>query len=64
MTHISSRDTPQLKAWRRLAQDSPAYRPAGRFWLAGDHLCRAALQAHGPADCHRMTFAPVARSVR
>jgi ribonuclease HII len=23
-----------------------------------------ALQAHGPADCHRMTFAPVARSVR
>ena len=24
----------------------------------------AALQAHGPADCHRMTFAPEARSVR
>ncbi len=24
----------------------------------------AALQAHGPAECHRMTFAPVARSVR
>lgn len=24
----------------------------------------AALQAHGPADCHRRTFAPVARSVR
>jgi ribonuclease HII len=24
----------------------------------------AALQAHGPADCHRMTFAPVARSLR
>jgi ribonuclease HII len=24
----------------------------------------AALQAHGPASCHRMTFAPVARSVR
>jgi ribonuclease HII len=24
----------------------------------------AALQAHGPADCHRKTFAPVARSVR
>ncbi len=23
-----------------------------------------ALLAHGPADCHRMTFAPVARSVR
>ena len=24
----------------------------------------AALQAHGPADCHRLTFAPVARSGR
>ena len=24
----------------------------------------AALQTHGPSDCHRMTFAPVARSVR
>lgn len=24
----------------------------------------AALLAHGPADCHRMSFAPVARSVR
>jgi len=24
----------------------------------------AALQAHGPVDCHRMTFAPVTRSVR
>jgi ribonuclease HII len=24
----------------------------------------AALMAHGPAPCHRMTFAPVARSVR
>jgi ribonuclease HII len=24
----------------------------------------AALQVHGPTDCHRMTFAPVARSVR
>ena len=24
----------------------------------------AALQAYGPADCHRLTFAPVARSVR
>lgn len=24
----------------------------------------AALQAHGPADCHRLTFSPVARSAR
>jgi ribonuclease HII len=24
----------------------------------------AALQAHGPSDCHRMTFAPVARSLK
>jgi len=44
MKTISSRDNPQLKAWRRLAQDSTAYRKAGQFWLEGDHLCRAALQ--------------------
>ena len=44
MKPISSRDNPQLKAWRRLAQDSTAYRKAGQFWLEGDHLCRAALQ--------------------
>ena len=29
----------------------------------GTALHMAALQAHGPADCHRMTFAPVARSL-
>jgi TrmH family RNA methyltransferase len=44
MKPISSRDNPQLKAWRRLAQDSTAYRKAGQFWLEGDHLCRAALE--------------------
>lgn len=44
MKPISSRDNPQLKAWRRLAQDSTAYRKGGQFWLEGDHLCRAALQ--------------------
>jgi len=30
----------------------------------GTALHLAALKAHGPADCHRLTFAPVARSVR
>jgi len=43
MKLISSRDNPQLKNWRRLAQDSTAYRKAGQFWLEGDHLCSAAL---------------------
>jgi TrmH family RNA methyltransferase len=41
---ITSRDNPQFKAWRRLAQDSTAYRKAGQFWLEGDHLCRAAAE--------------------
>jgi TrmH family RNA methyltransferase len=41
---ITSKDNPHVKAWRRLAQDSTAYRKAGQFWLEGDHLCRAALQ--------------------
>jgi len=43
-TLISSRDNPLLKELRRLAQDSTAYRKTGRFWVEGDHLCRAALQ--------------------
>lgn len=42
--HISSRDNPLLKELRRLSQDSTAYRKAGRFWVEGDHLGRAALQ--------------------
>jgi len=41
--HISSRDNPLLKELRRLSQDSTAYRKTGRFWVEGDHLCRAAL---------------------
>ncbi len=44
MKSISSRDNPQLKSWRRLAQDTTAYRKAGQFWLEGDHLCRAAVE--------------------
>ena len=43
MNPISSRDNPLVKVWRRLAQDSTAYRKAGQFWLEGDHLCSAAL---------------------
>jgi len=44
MQLITSRDNPHLKAWRRLAQETTAYRKAGQFWLEGDHLCRAALE--------------------
>lgn len=43
MMPISSRENPHVKVWRRLAQDSTAYRKAGRVWLEGDHLCHAAL---------------------
>lgn len=41
--HITSKDNPLLKELRRLGQDSTAYRKVGRFWVEGDHLCRAAL---------------------
>lgn len=41
--HITSRDNAFLKDLRRLAQDSTAYRKQSRFWVEGDHLCRAAL---------------------
>lgn len=40
---ITSRDNPFLKDLRRLSQDSTAYRKQGKFWVEGDHLCRAAL---------------------
>ncbi|MDF3823375.1 hypothetical protein P3G55_26075, partial [Leptospira sp. 96542] len=44
--HISSRDNPLLKELRRLSRDNTAYRTsgsAGRVWVEGDHLARAAL---------------------
>ncbi len=42
---ISSKDNASLKAWRRLAHESSAYRLAQRFWIEGEHLCEAALSA-------------------
>ena len=42
VNHITSRDNPLLKELRKLAHDPGAYRKAGRVWLEGDHLCRAA----------------------
>ena len=39
---VRSRDNTQLKWLRRLAQESSFYRREGRFWVEGDHLCRAA----------------------
>ena len=42
-TPITSRDNPLLKELRKLAQDNTAYRKTGRYWIEGDHLCRAAL---------------------
>lgn len=40
---ITSRDNAFLKDLRRLSNDSTAYRKQGRYWVEGDHLCRAAL---------------------
>ncbi|HNW01124.1 MAG TPA: RNA methyltransferase [Burkholderiaceae bacterium] len=40
---MTSRDNPLLKELRKLSTDSNAYRKQGRFWVEGDHLCRAAL---------------------
>ena len=42
-SHITSRDNPLLKELRKVAQDTTAYRKAGRYWVEGDHLCSAAL---------------------
>ena len=43
ISQLHSRDNPQLKELRRLAQDNDGYRKQGRLWLEGDHLCRALL---------------------
>lgn len=40
---IASRDNPLVRELRKLAQENNAYRKAGRVWIEGDHLCRAAL---------------------
>lgn len=40
---ISAAANPTLKALRKLAHSSTAYREQGRLWLEGDHLLRAAL---------------------
>ena len=40
---LTSRDNALLKDLRRLANDATAYRKQGRYWVEGDHLCRAAL---------------------
>ena len=41
--HIASRDNPLVRELRKLAQDNHAYRKAGKVWIEGDHLCRAAV---------------------
>ena len=41
--HIQSRDNALVKDLRRLMEDGAAYRKQGRYWIEGDHLCRAAL---------------------
>lgn len=48
---ITSRDNPQIKRLRLLAQDNGAYRKSGQVWLEGDHLCRALLaRGHRPVS--------------
>ena len=44
LVFVTSRDNALLKELRKLAQDNTAYRKASRFWIEGDHLCRAALK--------------------
>ncbi len=47
---ITSRDNAWLKELRKLAQDNTAARRQSRFWLEGDHLCRAAIARGVKAD--------------
>ena len=63
VTHVTSRDNPLLKDLRKLSQESTAYRKQTRFWLEGDHLCRAALQRGRQPDfaVFSESFWPIAR---
>ncbi|MDO4725349.1 MAG: RNA methyltransferase [Comamonadaceae bacterium] len=47
---IASRENAQIKLWRRLAQQSNAYRKHGQLWLEGEHLCAMAQQARLPVQ--------------
>jgi RNA methyltransferase, TrmH family len=49
-TFISSRDNPQFKAFKRLAQDGTAYRKAAQVWIEGEHLCKALLKSTNPSS--------------
>ena len=40
---VHSRDNSLVKELRKLAGDNLAYRKLGRYWVEGDHLCRAAI---------------------
>jgi len=42
---IASRDNPQIKVLKRLAQTSSSYKVEGQVWLEGEHLCEAFLKA-------------------
>ncbi len=42
VTSITSRDNLVFKELRRLVHENTAYRKQGRYWVEGDHLCRAA----------------------
>ncbi|PAT37185.1 rRNA methyltransferase [Vandammella animalimorsus] len=50
VTPIASRENAQVKLWRRLAQQSNAYRKHGQLWLEGEHLCAMAQQARLPVQ--------------
>lgn len=42
---ISSKDNPQFKQLRSLANDNTSYRHSRQVWLEGEHLCQAALDS-------------------
>ena len=43
VSQVHSRDNNVIKLLRRLSEHNTAYRKQGRFWIEGDHMCRAAL---------------------
>ena len=62
---ITSANNPLIKELRKLSTDNTAYRKQRRFWLEGDHLCRAALmRGFKPAlGLFSESFWPLAQSI-
>ena len=56
---ITSRDNPQVKAIKKLAQSNAGYKETGLVWLEGEHLCDAYLLSTSSQLIVAITISPL-----